>query len=112
VQHVGQLGVGLGRRRLGRRRDRPMRRTPSRISASPTPEKFSRIAFAPRPSRNAERPGTKATCSSSARASRSVVSMYSGSVTQMNRPPCGCVQVHSGPKLSASESSMTSRRRR
>jgi hypothetical protein len=53
----------------------PMRATPSRRSSSPTPEKFSRIAEPPRPSRYAARPGTNATCSRSARASRSVVSM-------------------------------------
>ncbi len=52
-----------------------MRRTPSRIASSPTPEKFKRIDDAPRPSRYAARPGTKATLRDSARASRSVVSM-------------------------------------
>ena len=53
----------------------PLRRIPSRISSSLTPEKFSRIDDAPRPSRYAARPGTNATCSRSARANRSVVSM-------------------------------------
>ena len=57
------------------------------------PEKLSRIELRPRPSRKAASPGTKATFSRSARASRSVVSMKSGSVAQMNRPPAG--RVHS-----------------
>src|SRR6202044_576665 len=49
---------------------------------------------------------------SSARASRSVLSMYSGSVAQMNSPPCGLVQLAAGPKCSASASSIASRRMR
>ena len=48
---------------------------------------------APRPSRNAPAPGTNATLSRSARASRSLVSMKSGSVAQMKSPPPG--RVHS-----------------
>src|SRR5215210_607751 len=53
----------------------PIRRTPSRISSSVTPEKLSRIELPPRPSTKAAWPGTKATSSRSARASRSPVSM-------------------------------------
>ena len=67
----------------------PSRFIPSRMSSTPTPEKFSRIDEPPRPSTYAARPGTNATWSSSPRASRSVVSMKSGSVAQMNSPPCG-----------------------
>ena len=37
----------------------PISRIPSRMSSSPTPEKFSRIEEPPRPSTNAARPGTK-----------------------------------------------------
>ena len=70
-----------------------MRRMPSRIDSSSDAEKLSRIELRPRPSRNAASPGTNATLSRSARASRSVVSMKSGSVAQMNSPPPG--RVHS-----------------
>ena len=52
-----------------------MRRIPSRISSSLEQLKLSRIEWAPRPSVYAALPGTKATFSPSAFASRSVVSM-------------------------------------
>src|SRR6185437_11598078 len=88
----------------------PIRRMPSRIESSSWLEKLSRIALRPRPSRYACSPGTNATLSRSARASRSVVSMKSGSVAQMNRPPHGRVHSACGGKNSASASSIVSRR--
>src|SRR3954451_6564978 len=90
----------------------PIRRTPSRISSSSTAEKLSRIALWPRPSRYAAAPGTNATLSRSARASRSVVSMKSGSVSQSKRPPFRCVHSACSGKCSASASSIVSRRAR
>ena len=98
VQHLGELGLGFGlgggrASRSVRRRARDVRAGQRAVQrdllandlADPadaladlvlvTPEKFSRIDDPPRPSTKAARPGTNATCSSSARASRSVVSM-------------------------------------
>ena len=83
---------------------------PSRIPSSSEPEKLSRIEERPRPSRKAASPGTNATFSRSARASRSVVSMKSGSVAQMKSPPAGRVHSAWGGKCSASASSIVSRR--
>ena len=90
----------------------PIRRMPSRMRSSLEAEKFSRIESPPRPSRKAPAPGTKATFSRRARASRSVVSMKSGRVTHTNMPPSGRVHSAWGGKNSSSASSMASRRGR
>ncbi len=88
----------------------PIRRTPSRISPSLEAEKLSRIDDPPRPSAYAAAPGTKATFSRSALASRSVVSMYDGSVAQQKKPPCGCDQLAWAGKKRSRASSIASRR--
>ena len=75
LEVMGIPHTGSGVSACIRAADKVLAKHAMRDLAIPTPEKFSLIADPPRPSTNAARPGTNATCSSSARARRSVVSM-------------------------------------